>query len=355
MPISKFDMETNIIEQLPDDPNDSGGLSADDLKRKFDENAKNIATYIDKTLVVELNSDTPGSSGADNIGYGGSVPLVATVKAAIDKIFDAGSGSIPPDDTITTAKIVDGAVTEEKIASDAVTADKIAQGALVTCLFGYNPKSNSEEILSSGTWAVPEGVTEIDAWLVGGGGAGTQDDEYAGGGGGGGYCEMIKNIAVTPGDSVICTVGAGASTEGGDGGTTSVTIGANSYSTEGGTGASGLDGGNGGNGGGGFKCQGGSGGCFGQSYGYDSGSIYGRGDGGYGAGLFSTINPYTLALYGGGGGGYGAPGGNGGGGAGATSTTGNATNGTTNTGGGGGGAREGAYGTGGSGIIIIYY
>jgi len=126
MAINEYTGATNIIASLPDDPNDSGGLTAAQLKAKFDENAANLKTYINDTLVAELNSNTSGVSGADNVGYGGDVPDVSTVGGALNKIWEGGSGTIPPDDSITTAKLVDENVTTAKLADAAVTLEKAA-------------------------------------------------------------------------------------------------------------------------------------------------------------------------------------------------------------------------------------
>ena len=118
MVFSTYDARTDIIKQLPDDPNDSGGLNAAQLKSKFDENALNIKNYINDSLVAELNSATSGSSGADNLGYGGDILSVSTVKGAIDLLYAAGLGTIPEDGAISTVKLADGAVTLDKLASD---------------------------------------------------------------------------------------------------------------------------------------------------------------------------------------------------------------------------------------------
>ena len=57
-----------IIAALSDLPNDTDGLTAAQLKAKFDEAAGLIKTYINDTLLDEIASVTDGSSGADNIG-----------------------------------------------------------------------------------------------------------------------------------------------------------------------------------------------------------------------------------------------------------------------------------------------
>src|SRR3989344_2558108 len=61
---------------------------------------------------------------------------------------------------------------------------------------------------SSGTFAVPTGVTSVDVLVVGGGGGGSKGSNPGGGGGAGGYV-YTPNFAVTPGAAVSVVVGAG--------------------------------------------------------------------------------------------------------------------------------------------------
>src|SRR5262245_52607179 len=60
---------------------------------------------------------------------------------------------------------------------------------------------------SDGTFTVPAGVSSVlvEAW--GGGGAGGSGPNYGGGGGGGGYVRAV--LAVSPGQAVPVTIGAG--------------------------------------------------------------------------------------------------------------------------------------------------
>lgn len=97
----------------------------------------------------------------------------------------------------------------------------------------------------AGTFTVPSGVFRIfcRAWGAGGGGGGANNGAAAGGAGGG-YSEGW--FAVTPGQSIAVTIGAGGSagtgapTNGGNGGTTSI---GSLLSATGGLGGSGASGG----------------------------------------------------------------------------------------------------------------
>lgn len=77
-----------------------------------------------------------------------------------------------------------------------------------------------EEITTSGTWTVPEGVTEVDAFLVSGGQAGanggtssSNPGSSGGKGGNSGTCTYIMGITVTPGEEISVVVGVGGGGE----------------------------------------------------------------------------------------------------------------------------------------------
>ena len=215
------------------------------------------------------------------------------------------------------------------------------------------------------TYTIPAGFSRMDAFAVGGGGLGSSSDysnKTGGGGGGGGYTKTVKGIAITPGQTLACTVGPGATSSVNGNPSTIVRNGTTLISAGGGKGiqksSSGSDGGSGG-------------GCGNSSGdGYAGGSDGRDGGGGLyvGSGQGSTTRAFgepsgTLYAPGGGGGagknGSGGAGGSGGGGKGGNLSS-NGSNGSANTGGGGGGGGMYAYGmyesqggSGGSGIILL--
>lgn len=116
----------------------------------------------------------------------------------------------------------------------------------------------------AGTWVVPQGVDKLEAIYVGAGGGGGASGHYgitdgyvSGGGGGGGEVKFLS-LAVTAGQTMNFSVGAGGeggqyvesgskSTDGADGASTFFTIGGTTYTARGGKG--GKSGDNGGAGG----------------------------------------------------------------------------------------------------------
>ena len=142
MAFTQLSDDLNIIQALDDEPNDVGGLSAQELKAKFDEAGNTIKTYLNDTFLTELGGD----DGAPNVGITviPEIPTVANVQDALVAIIriaqEAQSGTLTPGiiDTeklanlaVTTGKLADACVTVNKVAADAVTTAKIA-GLAVT-------------------------------------------------------------------------------------------------------------------------------------------------------------------------------------------------------------------------------
>ncbi|MDO4581970.1 MAG: hypothetical protein Q4B96_05255 [Bacillota bacterium] len=191
---------------------------------------------------------------------------------------------------------VSAAVAGEDYQAPLTAGDNITIADNVISAAGGGGKTELTRFTASGTWTVPDGVTEVDIFLVGGGGGGVggatyQDYSggryytkwYVGGSGGGAYAAFYR-LSVTPGDSYAIQIGAGGyggaeatyNANSGDyvlgnagaGGSTSF----GNLTVGGGSGAVGATGGAGGGGGGGSGMQG-----------VNSGTFY-FGNGGYNGG-----------------------------------------------------------------------
>jgi len=202
----------------------------------------------------------------------------------------------------------------------------------------------------SGTWVVPNGVTEVIVETWGGGGRGStrSSTSHGAGGGGGGYSRSI--ISVTPGDSYIYTIGQGGNNSNINGGAT--TFGSSLVVANGGTGASNnsTTGGIGGAVGTGDVTYAGGNGADADN----SGSFRNTGGGGSSAGTSSNGNNGNNTN------GGSAVNGGGAGGNGSTSANVSGGNGGGPGGGGGGAWRTSGAGTinggeGGDGQIILTY
>lgn len=92
MAIEKFEKDMRIIGLLDDEPNDVGGLSAAELKDKFDEGGKAIQEYINNTLVPAVEEVERVSGATGNSPYQIAVSEGYT---GTSEEFYAAMGEIP--------------------------------------------------------------------------------------------------------------------------------------------------------------------------------------------------------------------------------------------------------------------
>ena len=127
MSIPTLDTDLSIIQKLDDYPNDIGGLSAAQLKAKFDEGVLALQTYINTVLIPALI--------ASNVSFTPTAAVKAeTVQAAIENVqaqlAGISAGTIP-NNTIGMEKLtktVQNAITSGGSAS----ADVAALSKIVT-------------------------------------------------------------------------------------------------------------------------------------------------------------------------------------------------------------------------------
>jgi hypothetical protein len=87
MALTELTSDLAIVAALADQPNDDSGLTAAQVKAKFDEAAGIIKTYLNDVLTAELQATTDSSSGADNIGATAITNLTGTtVQALLESI-----------------------------------------------------------------------------------------------------------------------------------------------------------------------------------------------------------------------------------------------------------------------------
>lgn len=92
MAFTKLTKDMGIIAKLDDEPNDVGGLSAAQLKEKFDEAGQAVKEYLNETLLPELAAATAAAMlGANMDGER------VTVQQALDtiKILGIKQGNVP--------------------------------------------------------------------------------------------------------------------------------------------------------------------------------------------------------------------------------------------------------------------
>lgn len=300
-----------------------------------------------KLMPVEGQENTYDMTRADQPTQAGT-PLN---KATLLKDETAEKLGLDPADDPTVDDAFSKSIENLDVLEEKVN-DTVAELASVK---GGLTKKEIQRFTSSGRFTVPDGVTEIDVYLVGGGGGGGEEGSYGpSGAGGGGYCKL-DTFAVTPGTSYTVTIGAGGA-EGRNGGSSSF---GNLLTAAGGQSPyRSTYGGNGGSGGGAAETStdghcGGAGGVAGGK-GEDGSAAGGAGGGNT---EYTPVNPYDGIAYGCGGGG-GSRSGAGGLGGGCCGGIGGGGNGpgreSTATSGGIGGGGGGSGMAGGAGICIIY-
>lgn len=128
MAFTKVTKDMGIISALADKPNDVGGLTAAQLKAKFDEAGAALKDYLNNTLTAELE----GQNAAGNLGIQTIDGITATtVQAALQALkaaIDNAIAGVLIDGSVTAAKLAAGAVTTDKLADNSVTAAKIKDG-----------------------------------------------------------------------------------------------------------------------------------------------------------------------------------------------------------------------------------
>lgn len=183
MSIPRITDTLGTVSQLDDRPNDTGGLTAAELKAKFDKDAESLKAYLNEVFLPYLESTAaagqlgiktiPGFSAADvqtaleeivaamqDVTQGGVAPGSITLGMLSDEVTAAALGGaakshthgasdiasgvldtarIPtlpadklPNGGVTAEKIAPAAVTGEKLAALSVLATHIAKGAVTT-------------------------------------------------------------------------------------------------------------------------------------------------------------------------------------------------------------------------------
>jgi hypothetical protein len=126
MAVTQFTKDMNIIAALSDEPNDSDGLSAAQLKAKFDEGGLALKEYLNDSLIPDLTAANVTYTDTTGGGITGNTVSEA-LESVYTQIVNTALGTIPDGsiteakldtDSVTTVKILDGAVTSDKIDSD---------------------------------------------------------------------------------------------------------------------------------------------------------------------------------------------------------------------------------------------
>ena len=148
MALTRFSGDADVISQLSDQPNDNDGLSADQLKAKFDQFGATFKEYVNETLIPELESAiNAAAAGIGSSGFSGSIITDRTISES--KLSNSA-----PTQAVSTQVIRDGAVTAQKLASAIQTLLSSVPGKAVFM-------ERSVTLLSNG-WTNNQQEVEVD-------------------------------------------------------------------------------------------------------------------------------------------------------------------------------------------------
>lgn len=112
MSIPRVTNALSTVSQLDDRPNDTGGLTAAELKAKFDKDSETLKAYINNTLIPYLES----SLAAAQLGVA-TIPgfSAADIQTALEQIAKAMQD-------VTQGTVTDGSITLAKLAAEVTAA-----------------------------------------------------------------------------------------------------------------------------------------------------------------------------------------------------------------------------------------
>lgn len=130
MAFNKITDNLNIIQALGDEPNEDNGLTAAELKAKFDEAANTLKARIN-AIVDQLMAAT----AASDVGFSTSENVPAdNVQGAIENVQAQLQA-------VTQGSVANGSITTAKLDGDAVTGAKVADSTLRTDVSGSSAMS----------------------------------------------------------------------------------------------------------------------------------------------------------------------------------------------------------------------
>ncbi len=109
MALSLFSGDTDVISQLDNQPNDNDGLSAAELKAKFDQFGTVLKAFLNGTLIPELETAiNAAAAGIGSSGFSGAIitdGTIATEKLSSTSGIEAVSTSVIRDNAVTLSKL----------------------------------------------------------------------------------------------------------------------------------------------------------------------------------------------------------------------------------------------------------
>lgn len=150
MALTKMEDDLNIIAALDDEPNDVGGLSAAELKGKFDEAAKTVQKYINEVLIPEL--EKMAVPGTGDFKADGTVPMSGELDMSGYRVVGLGA---PVDDADALRKVDLADYAEEVSGAFSKTEEKLEEVLQeLASVVGSSPKIMAGSYTGTGTCGI---------------------------------------------------------------------------------------------------------------------------------------------------------------------------------------------------------
>lgn len=143
MALTRFSGDADVISQLSNQPNDNDGLSAAQLKAKFDQYGADFKDYFNNVFIPEVESAiNAAAAGVGTSGFSGAIILDGTVMA--EKL-----STVSGVEAVKTEVVRDGAITKPKLsAAVQATLDEVA-GKQNQLTFDNSPTAGSSNPVKS--------------------------------------------------------------------------------------------------------------------------------------------------------------------------------------------------------------
>lgn len=104
MSLTKLEKDMGIIQKLDDEPNDVGGLSAADLKKKFDESGETVKTFLNDTLIPEIEQSFAETAKKQDLSdvVLGQIPDHTLTEEKLSEDLSEKLNSAAPKETVFT-------------------------------------------------------------------------------------------------------------------------------------------------------------------------------------------------------------------------------------------------------------
>lgn len=154
MGFTEFTKDMAIIAALDNEPNDVGGLTAQELKSKFDEAGMALRDYLNGVLLRELE----GSLAAEKLG---------AVRDGVEMTVQSALDALRADmEALVMGSVPDGSLGEEKLQDAAVTAEKLADSAVEPRHLAADARALFAPAYTAGTEDLTAGVSPLATGTV---------------------------------------------------------------------------------------------------------------------------------------------------------------------------------------------